>query len=55
MTGNDDPPELQGLLRDSPVLTETEEGLIDLGEGITDALLRLLQPDAMAHPARAAR
>jgi len=35
MTGNDDPPELQGLLRDSPVLTETEEGLVDLGEGIT--------------------
>ena len=35
MTGNDDPPELQGLLRDSPVLTEAEEGLIDLGEGIT--------------------
>ena len=26
MTGNDDPPELQGMLRDSPVLTETEEG-----------------------------
>lgn len=35
MTGNDDPPELQGLLRDSPVLTETEEGLVDLGEDIT--------------------
>jgi uncharacterized protein len=35
MTGNDDPPELQGLLRDSPVLTETEDRLIDLGEGIT--------------------
>ena len=35
MTGNDDPPELQDLLRDSPVLTETEEGLVDLGEGIT--------------------
>ncbi len=35
MTGNDDPPELQGMLRESPVLTETEEGLLDLGEGIT--------------------
>jgi Icc-related predicted phosphoesterase len=35
MTGNDDPPELQGLLRQSPVLTEAEGGLIDLGEGIT--------------------
>lgn len=34
MTGNDDPPELQGLLRESPALTETEEGLVDLGEGI---------------------
>jgi uncharacterized protein len=35
MTGNDDPPELQGMLRESPVLVETEEGLLDLGEGIT--------------------
>jgi Icc-related predicted phosphoesterase len=35
MTGNDDPPELQGMLRDSTVLTETEEGVLDLGEGIT--------------------
>jgi uncharacterized protein len=35
MTGNDDPPELQGMLRDSQVLTETEEGVVDLGEGIT--------------------
>jgi len=35
MTGNDDPPELQGMLRDSAVLTETEDRLIDLGEGIT--------------------
>jgi Icc-related predicted phosphoesterase len=35
MTGNDDPPELQGLLRDSPVLTETEDSLIDIGEGVT--------------------
>jgi uncharacterized protein len=35
MTGNDDPPELQGMLRESPVLTETEEGVLDLGEGIT--------------------
>jgi uncharacterized protein len=35
MTGNDDPPELQGLLRDSPVLTETEGGLVHLAEGIT--------------------
>jgi uncharacterized protein len=35
MTGNDDPPELQQMLRESAVLTETEEGLLDLGEGIT--------------------
>ena len=35
MTGNDDPPELQGMLRDSAVLTETEDRVIDLGEGIT--------------------
>jgi uncharacterized protein len=35
MTGNDDPPELQALLRESQVLTETEEGVLDLGEGIT--------------------
>jgi Icc-related predicted phosphoesterase len=34
MTGNDDPPELQQMLRDSPVLTETEDSLLDLGEGI---------------------
>lgn len=34
MTGNDDPPELQGMLRDSAVLTETEDRLLDLGEGI---------------------
>jgi uncharacterized protein len=35
MTGNDDPPELQGMLRGSPVLTEAEDNLLDLGEGIT--------------------
>jgi Icc-related predicted phosphoesterase len=35
MTGNDDPPELQAMLRDSTVLTETEDRVIDLGEGIT--------------------
>jgi Icc-related predicted phosphoesterase len=35
MTGNDDPPELQDMLRQSPALTETEEGLVDLGEGVT--------------------
>jgi uncharacterized protein len=35
MTGNDDPPELQVQLRESPVLTETEDRLVDLGEGIT--------------------
>jgi uncharacterized protein len=34
MTGNDDPPELQQMLRDSAVLTETEDSLLDLGEGI---------------------
>jgi Icc-related predicted phosphoesterase len=35
MTGNDDPPELQDMLQQSPALTETEEGLVDLGEGMT--------------------
>ena len=35
MTGNDDPPELQSMLRESPVLTETEDNLLDLGEGMT--------------------
>jgi Icc-related predicted phosphoesterase len=35
MTGNDDPPELQQMLRDSPVLTETEDRLLDVGEGMT--------------------
>jgi uncharacterized protein len=35
MTGNDDPPELQALLRESGVLTEAEGGQVDLGEGIT--------------------
>ena len=35
MTGNDDPPELQGMLRDSAVLTETEDRLIDIGEGVS--------------------
>ena len=35
MTGNDDPPELRGMLRESAAVTETEGGLIDLGEGIT--------------------
>jgi Icc-related predicted phosphoesterase len=35
MTGNDDPPELRELLRASPAVIETEDQLIDLGEGIT--------------------
>ena len=35
MEGNDDPPELHAMLRDSSVLTETEDRLVDLGEGIT--------------------
>ena len=35
MTGNDDPPELQQMLRDAPSVTETEGQLIELGEGIT--------------------
>ena len=35
MTGNDDPPELQGMLRDSAVLTETEDRLLDIGEGVS--------------------
>jgi uncharacterized protein len=35
MEGNDDPPELYGMLRDTDLLTETEDKLVDLGEGIT--------------------
>jgi uncharacterized protein len=35
MEGNDDPPELREVLRDSTALTETEDRLVDLGEGIT--------------------
>jgi len=35
MTGNDDPPELQEMLRNSAVLTETEDRLIEVGEGIS--------------------
>jgi Icc-related predicted phosphoesterase len=35
MEGNDDPPELYGMLRDASILTETEDKLVDLGEGIT--------------------
>jgi uncharacterized protein len=34
MTGNDDPPELQAMLRDSTVLTETEDRVIEIGEGV---------------------
>jgi uncharacterized protein len=34
MTGNDDPPELQQMLREAPVLTETEDNVLDLDEGI---------------------
>jgi uncharacterized protein len=37
MTGNDDPPELQEMLRDAPGVTETEGQLVELGEGITMA------------------
>jgi len=35
MMGNDDPPELQAMLRDSAVLTDAEAGAAELGEGIT--------------------
>ena len=35
MCGNDDPPELREILRQSPAVTEVEDRLIDLGEGIT--------------------
>ena len=35
MTGNDDPPELRELLAPVPIITETEDQLIDLGEGIS--------------------
>ena len=35
MCGNDDPPALREILQASDAVTETEERLIDLGEGIT--------------------
>jgi Icc-related predicted phosphoesterase len=35
MCGNDDPPELQEILQSSPVLTEPEDQLVELGEGVT--------------------
>jgi Icc-related predicted phosphoesterase len=35
MCGNDDPPELREILRASDAVTETEDQLIELGEGIT--------------------
>jgi Icc-related predicted phosphoesterase len=35
MTGNDDPPELRDILGASPAVTETEDQLIDIGEGVT--------------------
>ena len=35
MTGNDDPPELRELLGESAIITDPEDKLIDLGEGMT--------------------
>ena len=35
MTGNDDPPELRELLAQSSIITDPEDQLIDLGEGIS--------------------
>jgi uncharacterized protein len=35
MCGNDDPHELKHMLRQSPAVVETEDRLIDLGEGVT--------------------
>jgi Icc-related predicted phosphoesterase len=35
MTGNDDPPELRGLLAESSILTDPEDKLVDLGEGMS--------------------
>ncbi len=35
MTGNDDPPELREMIASSAVLTDPEDKLIDLGEGMT--------------------
>jgi len=35
MTGNDDPPELRELLGESSIITDPEDQLIDLGEGMT--------------------
>jgi uncharacterized protein len=35
MTGNDDPPELRELLGQSSIITDPEDKLIDLGEGIS--------------------
>ena len=50
MTGNDDPPELQQMLREAPVLTETEDNAARPGRGHPDDLLRLVQPDARGTP-----
>ena len=50
MTGNDDPPELQQMLRDSPVLTETEDKLHRPRRGHHDDLLRLVQPRPRGTP-----
>lgn len=35
MTGNDDPPELREIIGQSAILTDPEDKLIDLGEGMT--------------------
>jgi Icc-related predicted phosphoesterase len=35
MTGNDDPPELREMIGQSSILTDPEDKLIDLGEGMT--------------------
>jgi uncharacterized protein len=35
MTGNDDPPELRELLAESSIITDPEDKLIDLGEGMS--------------------
>jgi uncharacterized protein len=35
MTGNDDPPELREMIAESAIITDPEDKLIDLGEGMT--------------------
>ena len=55
MEGNDDPPELYGMLRDSNRADPDRGPARRPRRGHHDGLLRLLQPHAVAHPARTGR